>query len=86
MSRVLAWSLCALTLTAGVFSGVLSIMDAGTDWAAILPPGASPPSEGVAVSVLDVAWLVGFAVVGALVASHQPRNPIGWVLGTIPRR
>ena len=84
MSRVLAWSLCALTLAAGVFSGVLSIMDAGTDWSAILPPGASPPSEGVAVSVLDVAWLVGFAVVGALVASHQPRNPIGWVLGAIP--
>ncbi len=84
MSRVLAWSLCALTLAAGVYSGVLSIMDAGTDWAAILPPGATPPSDGVAVSVLDVAWLVGFAVVGALVASHQPRNPIGWVLGAIP--
>jgi hypothetical protein len=84
MSRALAWSLCALTLAAGVYSGVLSIMDAGTDWAAILPPGATPPSEGVAVSVLDVAWLVGFAVGGALVASHQPRNPIGWVLGAIP--
>jgi hypothetical protein len=84
MSRVLAWGLCALTLAAGVYSGVLSIIDAGTDWAAILPKGATPPSEGVAVSVLDVAWLVGFAVVGALVASHQPRNPIGWVLGAIP--
>jgi hypothetical protein len=84
MSRVLAWSLCALTLAAGVLSGVLSIADAGTDWAAILPPGATPPSDGVVVSVLDVAWLVGFAVVGALVASHQPRNPIGWVLGAIP--
>ncbi len=84
MSRALAWSLCALTLAAGVYAGVLSVMDAGTDWAAILPPGATPPTEGVAVSVLDVAWLVGFAVVGALVASHQPRNPIGWMLGAIP--
>jgi len=84
MSRALAWSLCALTLAAGVCSGVLSILDAGTDWAAILPAGATPPTEGVAVSMLDVAWLVGFAVVGALVASHQPRNPIGWVLGAIP--
>jgi hypothetical protein len=84
MSRILAWSLCALTLAAGAYSGVLSIMDAGTDWAAILPPGATPPSDGFAGGVLDVAWLVGFAVVGALVASHQPRNPIGWVLGAIP--
>jgi hypothetical protein len=67
-----------------VFSRRAVDHDAGTDWAAILPTGASPPSEGVAVSVLDVAWLVGFAVVGALVASHQPRNPIGWVLGAIP--
>jgi hypothetical protein len=84
MSRVLAWSLCALTLAADVLFGVLSVADAGTDWAAILPKGATPPSEGVAVTVLDVAWLVGFAVIGALVASHHPRNPIGWVLGAIP--
>jgi hypothetical protein len=84
MSRVLAWGLCALTLAAGVYSGVLSIIDAGADWAAILPNGVTPPSDGLAGTALDVAWLVGFAVVGALVASHQPRNPIGWVLGAIP--
>jgi hypothetical protein len=84
MSRILAWTLCALTLAAGAYSGALSIADAGTDWAAILPPGGAPSNDGVWVSLLDVAWLVGFSVVGALVASHQPRNPIGWVLGAIP--
>jgi hypothetical protein len=83
-AAVLAWGLCGVTLAAAVVAGVLSIADAGADWAAILPAGAKPPSEGLLLSVLDVAWLVGFAVVGALVATNRPRNPIGWVLGLIP--
>jgi hypothetical protein len=80
---VLAWSLCALTLTTAVVAGVLLAEIGDTDWAAILP-AAEPPSEGVALSILDIAWLTAFAVVGALVASHRPRNPIGWFLGAIP--
>ena len=29
-------------------------------------------------------WLVAFALVGGFVASHLPRNPIGWVLSGVP--
>ena len=31
-----------------------------------------------------MAWLVAFALVGGFVASHLPRNPIGWVLAAVP--
>src|SRR3954467_4518901 len=85
-AATLAWGLCALTLAAAAFSGVLSVQDAGTDWATILPEAEKPASEGAAIApaILDVGWLVAFAVVGALVASHRPRHPIGWMLGAIP--
>jgi len=84
MSRVLAWSLCALTLTAAALAGGLSVADAGTDWAAILPPGAAPASQEPLLSALDVTWLVAFALVGGFLAAHLPRNPIGWVLSAVP--
>jgi hypothetical protein len=83
-ASVLAWGLCALTLGAAALAGGLSIADADTDWTAILPPGAAPASEEPLLSALDVTWLVAFALVGAFVASHLPRNPIGWVLSAVP--
>jgi hypothetical protein len=84
-ASVLAWGLCALTLAAAALAAALSLADAGADWAKILPPDARPSSDaGVGLSLLDTAWLVAFAVVGALVASNRPRSPIGWMLGAIP--
>jgi hypothetical protein len=83
-ASVLAWSLCGLTLAAAAFALVLSIADAGTDWPAILPAGAAPASQEPLLNALDVAWLVAFALVGGFVASHLPRNPIGWVLAAVP--
>jgi hypothetical protein len=82
-AAVAAWLLCGLTLTATAVSGALVVAVAGTDWAALLPD-AKPQSDGVVVGVLDVAWLTAFSVVGAFVASHRPRNPVGWFLGAIP--
>jgi hypothetical protein len=82
MSRILAWTVCALTLAMAAVAGVLLAEIADTDWAIVLP-GADPPSEGLALSLLDVAWLVAFSCVGAFVASHRPRNPVGWFLGTV---
>jgi hypothetical protein len=82
-AAIVAWSLCALTLTTAAVAGVLQVGIGDTDWAAVLPD-AKPPSEGVALTILDVAWLTAFAVVGAMVASHRARNPIGWFLGAIP--
>jgi hypothetical protein len=84
MSRVLAWSLCALTLASAAGSGILSARYAGTDWGAILPKGVEPPGEEGLVTLIDVTCLLAFAVVGAVVASHQPRHPIGWMLGAVP--
>jgi hypothetical protein len=69
-------------MTAAV-AGVIQLEVGDTDWAVVLPE-AKPPSEGVALTILDVAWLTAFAVIGAMVASHRPRNPIGWFLGAIP--
>ena len=54
---------------------MLSIADAGTDWAAVLPAGAAPASEEPLLSALDVAWLVAFALVGGFVASHLAAQP-----------
>ena len=82
-ATILAWGLCALTLAAAALAAVLSVSVAGTDWGAILP-AAEPPSEGVFISLLDAAWLVAFAGIGAFVASHRPRNPVGWLLGALP--
>ncbi len=82
-ATILAWGLCALTLSAAAVAAAFAITVAGTDWAAILPE-AEPPTEGVLLSLLDVAWLVAFAVTGAFVASHRPRNPVGWLLSAVP--
>ena len=82
-TTVAAWGLCALTLLATAAGGLLTLAVAGTNWAAILPQ-ATPPSESAVLTVLDLCWLLAFAVVGAIVASHQPRNPVGWLLGAIP--
>ena len=82
-AAIAAWGMCALTLAAAACAAGLAIGVAGTDWAAILPE-AEPPQEGVLVALLDGAWVVAFTVVGAFLASHVPRNPVGWLLGVIP--
>jgi hypothetical protein len=83
-ATLLAWGLCAFTLALATGSAVLSAGYSGTDWGAILPPNVGPSGEHLVPSLLDAAWLLAFAVVGALVASHQPRHPIGWMLAAIP--
>jgi hypothetical protein len=82
-ATVVAWGLAAITLAAAAAGAVLYAGFGGTDWAVVLPD-AKPPSEGIALTVLDVAWLTAFTVVGATVASRLPRNPVGWLLSAIP--
>ena len=84
-AAIAAWGLCAFTLTAAACAAGLSIGVADTDWGSILPE-ATPPDEGVLVALLDVAWVVAFTVVGAFLASHAPRNPVGWLLQPSRRR
>src|SRR5262245_23250230 len=73
-ARRLAWSIAALSLTltvAGLAASLLALVQS-TDqrW---LPPHLwfSP------------LVTITFSVVGALVASRQPHNPIGWICGII---
>ncbi len=65
----LAWSLCILCVALAVAGVILGVLN-GRDLAEIFV------EEGIAmISALTVA----FSVVGAIVASHRPENPIGWI-------
>ena len=64
MTRWLAWGLWLAIV--GTFAGV------------VVTGAATEDGEG---SAFAYTFFVGtFATVGALVASHRPRNPIGWIL------
>src|SRR5438046_10034708 len=45
-----------------------------------LPPRVSGGTGNALASVVAVAFIVGFATVGALLAWKRPANPIGWLL------
>jgi hypothetical protein len=60
----LAWSLCAGCIAGICGLAVLKVLNGGTDLWS-MPLVAAP---------------LTFAVIGALVATRQPRNPVGWQL------
>jgi hypothetical protein len=69
---VLAWSLCLLCVVLAVASLILALLNGRTLGEIFLawdgPSIATLPTEAVS-----------FSVVGALIASHRPENPIGWI-------
>jgi hypothetical protein len=69
----LAWSLAALSVAMFVASGVLYVLaeaaQATGDWITV---------GTVSETVTFLAFLA-FPIVGALVASRRPENPIGWI-------
>ena len=72
-SARLAWALCGFAVVATLLVWTLRLLIAGAshDVPADLEAGAG-----------DVVWplvTLGFAFVGALVASRHPDNPIGWI-------
>ena len=67
----LAWLLWALSLAAIGAGVAFQVLNASTPTAT--PRGPAPLGIGF------VLLFVSFATVGALVASRQPRNPIGWI-------
>jgi signal transduction histidine kinase len=64
----LAWSLAAVWLACWLVT------------VAFLIANRSAIHSYADADVIDVVLPVGFAVIGTLVASRQPRNPIGWIL------
>lgn len=80
-ARVLAWSIGGVTMLLAVARVVLAIVDPASSDAA---SGPKVPGGGVPVAVYEAAILVALAVIGAVVASRQPRNVVGWILCVIP--
>ena len=70
----LAWSLAGLSVAMFVVTVVLSFLSRS-----VLPPSISWGTAGVSgVLIFGVAFLT-FPLVGALIASRRPQNPIGWI-------
>jgi hypothetical protein len=65
----IAWSLCLLCVALATASLILGLLNGRT-------LGEIFISEGIATFA---TLTVSFSVVGALVASHRPENPIGWI-------
>jgi hypothetical protein len=72
----MAWSLCALCVVLAVASPILGLLNERT-LGEIFTAGSGPSI--VALTTL----IVSFSVVGALIASHRPENPIGWIFLTV---
>jgi hypothetical protein len=64
----LAWSVWALSLPFAAFSGVLGFLTF-----------SSQPGFNYSFSVLISLFAFTFPIVGALIASRRPKNPIGWI-------
>jgi len=73
----LAWSLAGLSVAMFLASGVLTIMSL---YAA---PATRPPSTwgtgGLIGGLVIFLPFLAFPLVGALIASKRPHNPIGWI-------
>src|SRR5215203_5088775 len=68
----IAWSLCLLCVVLAVASLILALLNGRTLGEIFLA------WDGPSLAVLPT-WTVSFSVVGALIASHRPENPIGWI-------
>ena len=69
----LAWSLAALSVAMFVVAGVFGVLAQSAR-----SPGDSTTLGTLSETVSFVLFLV-FPIVGAVVASRRPRNPIGWI-------
>jgi hypothetical protein len=73
--------LCGLTVALAAARLGIAIADPDASRAAV---DARVPGGVIAVAVFDAMFLIALGVIGAVVASRQPRNPVGWLLCAIP--
>src|SRR5215211_2599769 len=77
-SSWLAWSLAGLSGAVFVFDAILTILSLY-----VTAPAAQPFSDwgsgGAIGNLLILAPFLAFTIVGALIASRRPENPIGWI-------
>ena len=69
---MLAWSLCLLCVALAVASLILALLNGRT-------LGEIFSALGGPSIAAFLTWVVSYSVVGALIASHRPENPIGWI-------
>ena len=69
----LAWSLAGLSVAMFVVTVVLSFLNRS-----VLPPASWGTTGLSGILIFGVAFLA-FPLVGALIASRRPQNPIGWI-------
>src|SRR5262249_28162562 len=84
-SRALAWTLCAVTVAVAIAFVVVAIIDPNAGGPQHVSPSGPTPHDKAAggyvpYAVLTAIVFVAFAVVGGVVASRRPRNPVGWCL------
>jgi hypothetical protein len=82
----LAWAVCALTVALALGSLVLAIADPNSGGPAHVSPSGptandEPDGGYVPYAGLSTVVFSGFALVGAVVATRRPRNPVGWFIG-----
>jgi hypothetical protein len=80
-AATLAWAVCGLTVTIAAARLGLAIADPESSSRASNP---EVPGGGVPVAAFEAVVLIALGVIGAVVASRQPRNPVGWILCVTP--
>jgi hypothetical protein len=70
----LAWTLCVLCVALATASLILALLN-GRTLAEIFMAWGPLIAGLAAIPTLTVS----FSVIGALIASHRPENPIGWI-------
>ncbi|MDP8968729.1 MAG: hypothetical protein M3N04_09025 [Actinomycetota bacterium] len=75
--KLTAWSACAVTTGLALGRVVLAIVEPEAAQAYSDPEARGDPAVYVALTALV---LMAFGLLGAIVASRQPRNAVGWLL------
>ena len=75
-----AWVYCAVALAVAGSRFIVAVVAPLTEEHVRVPEGSS---GGIPVATVETLTLASIAIIGGVVASRQPRNPIGWILTSI---